>query len=157
MSKLSLHAVDQLYRSSSEDPLLMLLELNFPGNNNFFFVNNTEDITSNGQLFTAMPFQFTLPSDTDQEVPELALTLSNVGLELIENLSSSTEDITANIKIVFASVPDFVELPLDGMILKSINYDSKFITMNLGFDDILNIKIPYQTYSAVDYPGLLSV
>lgn len=157
MSNLSLHAVDQLYKSASEDPLLMLLEINFPDTTDFFFVNNTENITSNGQVFSAMPFQFTLPSDTDQEVPELSITISNVGLELIDQLSSSTENVTGNVKIVFASVPDFVELTVDDMILKSINYDAKFITMTLGFDDILNIKIPHQTYSAVDYPGLLSV
>ena len=57
MGKVSLHAIDQLYKTHSEDPLLMLLTLKFPGDNNFYYVNNNEDITSNSQLYTAMPFR----------------------------------------------------------------------------------------------------
>ncbi len=157
MAKVSLHAIDQLYKTHSEDPLLMLLTLKFPENNNFYYVNNNEDITSRGQLFTAMPFQFTLPTDSDEEVPELAITISNIGLELIDVLSSNTSGINADIELIFASVPDFVELPINDMILNTIVYDQSFITMNFGFDDILNVKIPSQTYSAVDFPGLLNV
>lgn len=157
MGKVSLHAIDQLYKTHSEDPLLLLLTLKFPGNNNYYYVNNNEDITSNGQLFTAMPFNFTLPSDTDEEIPELSITISNIGLELIDVLSNNTSEIYADVHLVFASVPNFIELPVEDLLLKGIVYDQSFITMSFGFDDILNIKIPSQTYSAVDFPGLLSV
>jgi hypothetical protein len=146
-----------MYSRVSGDPLLMLLTLTFPDTSVYRYVNNTEDITSNGVVYTAFPFEFTLPNDTDNEVPELEITISNVGLELIESLSVNTEMIKADIVIVFASIPDFVELPVHDMELKLITYDQKFISMTLGFDDILNIKIPSQTYSAIDYPGLLSV
>jgi len=135
----------------------MLLKITFPNTNTFHYVNNTEDITSNGQLYTAFPFKFTLPSDTDEEVPILQITISNIGLDLIDDLSVSTSDVIADIDIVFASVPDFVEINLSAMILKGIVYDDKFITMSLGYDDILNVQVPSYTYSAKDYPGLLSV
>jgi len=157
VSKVSLHAIDQMYSSHSADPMLMLLKITFPNTNTFHYVNNTEDITSNGQLYTAFPFKFTLPSDTDEEVPILQITISNIGLDLIDDLSVSTSDVIADIDIVFASVPDFVEINLSAMILKGIVYDDKFITMSLGYDDILNVQVPSYTYSAKDYPGLLSV
>ena len=157
MSKLSLNAVDQMYQTNSGDPLLMLLTLKFPDNLTYYYVNDNQDITSNGQLFTAFPFQFTLPNDTDDEIPELSITISNIGLELIDDLSSNTKGIEADIHIVFASNPDFIELPVENMNLKAVTYDQKFITMTLGYDDILNTQIPSQTYSAKDYPGLLSV
>ena len=156
-SKVSLHAIDQLYKSYSEDPLLMLFTLTFPNSNVFYYVNNTEDITSNGQLYTAFPFSFTLPSDTNEDVPELSLSISNVGLELIDDLSSSTDSIEANIKLVFASVPDFVEMEIDNLVLKKINSDSRFINMIFGYDDVLGVQIPSYSYSAKDYPGLFSV
>ena len=157
MSKVSLHAIDQMYRRTSEDPLLMLMSLVFPDLTEYHFVNNTEDITSNGQLYTALPFSFVLPTDSDEEVPELSITISNVGLELIDSFSSNTESISANIQVVFASIPDFVELTVSNMKVKRINYDPKFININLGYDDILNIQIPSHTYSAKDFPGLFGV
>lgn len=157
MAKVSLHALDQLYKTHSEDPLLMLLEMNFPGDVNYYFVNNNEDITSNGQLYIALPFQFTLPSDNDEEIPELNITISNIGLELIDSLSVNTSGIRLQIKLIFASVPDFVELNIDNMILKAISYDQSFVNLSIGYEDILNIKIPSQTYNAVDFPGLLDV
>jgi len=157
MGKVSLHAVDQMYKTYSDDPLLMLLELSFPNNDEYFIVNNIENITSNSQKYTAIPFTFTLPVDNDEEVPELIVTISNVGLELIESFSVNTGSITANVKLVFASRPDFVELIVDNLKLKSATYDSKFISISLGYDDVLNVKVPSQTYSSVDYPGLLRV
>jgi len=157
VSKLSLHAVDQMYKSYSDDPALMLFTLSFPNSNTFYYVNNTEDVTSNGQLYTAFPFKFALPDDTNEEVPELVITISNIGLDLVDDLNENTDSITANIDIVFSSFPDFVEMSIQGMVLRKVVYDSRFITMNFGYEDILNVQIPSFTYSAKDFPGLLNV
>lgn len=157
MSDLSLHAVDQLYRTTSEDPALMLLTINFPNLNDFYYVNNTEDITSNGQLFTAFPFEFTLPSDVEGEVPELSIVLSNVGLELIDDFLQNTDSILANVKVIFASRPDIIEIEVSDLQVRKVSANSNSINIILGYEDILNIQIPSYSYSATDFPGLLSV
>lgn len=154
--KVSLHAIDQMYQRTSDDPLLMLLSLKFPDLTEYHFVNNTENITSNGQEYTALPFSFSLPTDSDEEIPELSVTISNVGLELVDSLSSATGIVSSNIYVVFASVPDIAEISVEQMVLKRITSNPKQITLRLGFDDILNTKIPSQTYSARNYPGLLN-
>lgn len=154
MSKLSLHAVDQMYRNNSEDPVLMLLELTFPNSTTYYYVNNTEDITSNGQVYTAFPFAFTLPNEEIETEPELSITLSNVGLDLIDDFRSNVQDITAKVKVVFASVPDFVEIGIDSLEVKSISYNEATISVMLGYQDILNTKIPSYSYTPVDFPGL---
>lgn len=157
MSKLSLHAVDQLYRSNSEDPILLLLELHFPNNDAYYLVNNTEDIISNGQTYTAFPFNFSLPNDDTDSPPELTISLSNVGLELIDSFRSNIQDITGSIKIVFASFPDFVELEITTLEVKSMSFDKSFINLNLGYEDILTVSIPSESYTPTEFPGLYSV
>ena len=157
MASLSLHAVDQLYRSESEDPILMLLNLNFPNGNSFYYVNNTEDLTSNGQLYTAFPFQFNLPNDTTDSVPELNITIDNIGLELIDDFSQNTDSISCTIDLVFASNPDFSELKINNLIVKNISYNKSLISINLGYEDILNLQVPSDTYNPVDFPGIFNV
>lgn len=157
MSKLSLHAIDQIYKSNSNDPILILLQLIFPNNNKFYFVNNTENITSNGQLYTAFPFSFSLPNDSDEEIPELKITISNVGLDLVDDFTTNTSNILAEVNIVFASMPDFAEISVKNLIVKKVSQSAKFVDIFLGYDDILNFKIPSYTYSAKDFPGLLNV
>ena len=157
MSNVSLHAVDQFFRPESEDPCLMLLTLNFPNNNSFYFVNNTEDITSNGQVFTAFPFQFTLPNDTSDGIPELQITLSNIGLELIDDLSETISGITSRVDLIFASNPDLFELSITDLEVKNISYDNQQIVLFIGYDDILNTSIPSDTYNPKNFPGVFSV
>lgn len=157
MSNLSNTAIEQIYRSESTDPALLLLTLMFPNNNTFYYVNNTEDITSNGQVFTAFPFNFTLPSDDPETQPNLSIILDNVGLELIDDFSSNTDSINAKVELVFASNPDFVEVTIENLIVKTIGYNKYQITINLGYEDIFNTSIPSNTYNAKDFPGLFGV
>lgn len=157
-NKISLHAIDQIYQSNSSDPLLMLFEITFPtGPTTYYYVNNTEDVTSNGILYTAFPFEFILPDDSLNSEPEISIRLSNVGLELISDFRVNTESITAKVSLVFASAPDISELNITNLIIKGIAYNQTVIDVMMGYEDILNIKIPSYTYSATDFPGLLSV
>lgn len=157
MSNISLNAIDQLYRSESEDPCLMLLTLNFPNNNDFFYVNNTEDITSNGQLFTAFPFAFTLPSDDADQTPELTIILDNIGLDLIDDFSETVENIGCRVDLIFASNPDFYEVSVQNLIVKNISYNKQVIRLSIGYEDILNTSIPSFTYNSKDFPGIFGV
>lgn len=157
MSKLSLHAVDQMYKNNSEDPILLLLELNFPDNTNYYLVNNTEDITSNGQLYSAFPFVFTMPDDDVDAPPQITITLSNVGLDFIDSFRGNIQNVTGRLKVVFASFPDFAEIDIQNMELKKISYDAKFINASFGYEDILTIKVPSETYNPTDFPGLYNV
>ncbi len=157
MSNLSLHAIDQMYQVHSDDPALMLLTLNFPNGSNFYLVNNTQNIISNGQEFTAFPFTFTLPEDSIDTIPELSIALSNIGLELIDDFKSNTDSIKCRVDLIFASVPDFLEVSIQELIVKSIGYDKNTITLNVGYDDILNTQVPSDTYNPNDFGGIFSV
>ena len=156
MSNVSLHAIDQFYRSESEDPALLLLTIDFPNSNSFYFVNNTENIVSNGQEFTAFPFNFTLPDDETDAIPELNISLDNIGLDLIDDFSSVTDSIRCKINLVFASNPDFSELEIKNLIIKNIVYNKFTINITVSYEDILNTQIPSNTYNAVDFPGIFN-
>lgn len=157
MSKLSLHAVDQMYQSNSDDPILLLLDFQFPNNDSYYLVNNSEDIVHNSQTYTAFPFTFILPDDSEDSQPDLTISLSNIGLELIESFRSNIQDVTGSIKVVFASFPDFAELEINGLKIKSINYDKSFINVSIGYEDILTVSIPSESYTPTEFPGLYSV
>ena len=157
MANLSLHAIDQMYQQESSDPILMLLKIDFPNGNSFYYVNNTQNITSNGQEYSAFPFQFNLPNDEVDSVPELSITLDNIGLELINDFSQNTDSINCEINLVFASNPDYSELKISNLVVKNISYDKSFININLGYDDILNLQVPSDTYNPIDFPGIFNV
>lgn len=157
MSKLSLHAVDQLYKSNSEDPVLLLLTFNFPNSDVYRFVNNSESIVSNGNTFTSFPFVYTLPNDDTQSLPELRVSIPNVGLDLIDSFRQNTQDVKASINVVFASAPDFSEISINNLEVKQISYDASFINIDLGYQDTLSTKIPSYSYTPKDYPGVFDV
>jgi hypothetical protein len=146
-----------MYKSNAEDPILLLLHLSFPDPIDYYLVNNTEDITSNGQLYTAFPFSFTLPNDDVDSEPQLNITLSNVGLDLKDSFRSNTQDVLADIKVVFASVPDFSEITINSLQVRSISYSAKSINITLKYDDILNTTVPSATYNPSDFPGVFNV
>lgn len=155
--QLSLNAIDQFYAATSTDPVLLLLKITFPSATVHHLVNNTESITSNGQEYTAFPFNYTWPTDSEDQIPQMNVVLSNVGLDLISDLRSHTDGITAEIRLIFASNPDFYELEILDLELTRISGDAMSITATFTYVDILNTAIPSYSYTPTDFPGMFNV
>lgn len=118
-------------------------------------VNDTQDITHNGNVFTALGFKLTLPDDLSQGTPRANLTVDNVGRELTDFIESSAggKDATVRIILVLRSDPNTIEWEIT-MSLDNVSLSMTAVSGQLGFDDMLNRPASTVTYTPVVAPGI---
>ncbi len=118
-------------------------------------VNNTEDVTSNGIVYTAFPFSVVLGDDTGEELPKVALVIDNIERGLVEMIRSQVEPPDISITFVLASEPDIELSKGEHMTLRELSFDAFTISGTLFSDDIQNSRYPAHTISlAGGYLGL---
>jgi hypothetical protein len=117
-------------------------------------VNNTENITSRGNLFVAYPFEVNLPDEDPDQLARVQLRIDNVDRVIIDSLRAITDPVTVSLEVIMASSPDTVEAGPFSMSLVSASYDTLLVTGDLVFEDVLNEPFPGGTYIPSDYPGL---
>jgi len=128
-----------------------------PANVTLRAVNNLEDVTSRGDVYTAFPFQLTLPPDDGQKPQSLKLVFSNVGrelMQLVREYAPGFNNPKVKLELVLASAPDTVEKLIDFMEVSSAEYDAKDITFTLSSSSIFARKTCTGTYNQVEFPSL---
>ena len=144
-----------VYAQQTDEIFLILLAISHADmSETLRFVNNTEDVVSGGETYTAFPFAIDLPSDTEDSLPSVQLVIDNIDRSIIEELRSIDSAPTIAVSVILSSAPDTIECGPLSFSLKSIDYDAKVITAQLGFEDILNEPFPAGTFTPTDFPGL---
>jgi hypothetical protein len=145
----------QLYSQESSDPFLMLVTISHPDDPTIYrFVNNTEDITSNSEVFTALPMKIVMPSDDGETQRKASIEIDNVALTLIPILRTVTTPLDCKIEMILASSPDIIEISIEDLKLRSISYDEKRIRAELAMDNFLSTEMTSEKYTPSIYPGL---
>ena len=152
--ELSNNLIAQLFGQNSDDPFLCLLTLSHASFSTVRLVNNTEDITSRGDVYTAFPFKFTLPVDDGESNREVKLEIDNVGLELINDLRSVVDPIDIKIELILASNPSIVEIAYEDIKLRKISINAQTISGTMTMDDFLNTGLTSEEYTPTNFPGL---
>lgn len=128
--------------SSFDDPILV--------------VNDMQPLVRAAGTFEPFAFDITLPSETEDQVPQVQLTIDNVDRLIVEKIRLiSAERPHVRMEVVLASSPDVVEAgPFDFAIL-SATYNANVVTAVMGFeDDLLNTAFPGDLYTPSNSPGL---
>lgn len=152
MRTLSTNARAALYASQSDEVWLQLLtiehdDIGIP----IRLVANTEDIVSDGNTFTAFPFELAIPATAQESVE---LIVDNVTRELIEEVRAIDTPLDITLEIVLASDPDTVEAGPFVFQSRSVEYDVSRMRFTLAYEPILNEPFPAYDYTPIDYPGL---
>ena len=117
-------------------------------------VNNSVDIVSNLETYTAYPFQINPPAEREGKVTNAQLTIDNVTQELTIAFRSLTSPPPITMSVILADSPDVVELgPLE-FIVREITYNSQTIQAELVYEDRLDIEVPGLSYTPQYFPGL---
>ena len=145
-----------LFAQQTGESLLFLLRLSHASwVNDVYLVNNTKNIVSNGDTYTAFPFAIVLPAeDADRNQVSAQLTACNVSLELLQLLRAITSPIDCYISIIVASQPDDLMFAEARFQLKAFSYDVQTITATLTLEPILMEPIPFRRFSPGEFPGL---
>lgn len=141
--------------SASELPLI-LIEINHallaaP----MRFVNDVQDVVSNGQNYVASSFNFVWPDDLDKQTPRAQLQIGNVRGDVgaFFERTHGGRGATVTVLQVMRSNPDFLE---DSFILDLTNFSisTTVASGQLGYDDVLNKPGTSATYRPETAPGL---
>lgn len=118
------------------------------------FVNNYTDVVSNGETYTAYPFSLTIPSDLEDSLPRIQLTIDNVSRLIMDEIRLLTSAPDISIYVILASDPDTIEAGPFETKLRNVSYDANAITGDLQSQDILNEPYPGVFYTPANFPGL---
>lgn len=117
-------------------------------------VNNTVNVTSNGNEFVAYPFEITFPDDDAETVGGATLRIDNVDRQIVQAVRSITSAPAVTLEVVMASAPDTVEAGPFDFSLQGVSYDALAVQGQLVFEDVLNAAIPQHTMTPQTFPGL---
>lgn len=143
----------QLFKQESEDPFLTLLTLT-GSTETFRLVNNTRDIVSRGETYTAFPMRVRLPGDDGESAREFQIDFDNASLLLITALRSVTEPLPCKIEMILASLPDVVQISVEDLLVRSVTYNKNTVTARIVLDNFLVVGVPSEKYTPSLYPGM---
>jgi hypothetical protein len=127
-----------LAKVSMEESPLILLEIDHPDlPSPVRVVNDTQNITSNGNEYIAFPFNCILPDDYENRLPRAILSISNVGRDLMQWLETSDggNGATAKFQQVMRSRPNQVEWEIT-MSLFNVTANNQEVSAELGFENL---------------------
>jgi hypothetical protein len=117
-------------------------------------VNNDVDIVSNGDTYSAFPFQVTLPDEREDRPPVVRLVIGNVDLQIVTAIRSITSAPTVDLSVVTSNDYDTLEVGPLSFSLKDISYDSLVVEGSLVYEPILDEPYPSNRFIPSSFPGL---
>jgi hypothetical protein len=151
----SLTAMQGAMAQETDEVYLVIMEIDHPSfGTPLRFVNNTVDITSNSNLYTAFPFEAIMPDDKEESEPTAQIRIDNVSRELIDEIRTISEPPTMTLSVILASTPNTIEWgPLEFQ-TRSVTYDASTITFTLGYSTFISEPFPYRTFDTISFPGM---
>jgi hypothetical protein len=124
-------------------------------------VNNVEDISVNGDVYTAIGFEFSEPEETEEGLRQATIKLNNVDQVFTDLIRSLRGDLFINAKCVTAtnlatSPKQFNNIEYDLVPLEILNatYDNFNLILELSYELVSHRKYPKDTYNPFDFPGM---
>ena len=141
--------------SSNEAPLILLeidhADLGSPVR----VVNDNSNLTSNGDIYIALPFRCELPDDFDGQLPRARLAVDNIGRELMQWIESSGggNGSTCRFMQVMRSRPDTVEWEIT-MNLYNVRCTFMEVSSELGYDNTFSRAACALSFTPAIAPGI---
>jgi Domain of unknown function (DUF1833) len=109
--------------------------------------------------FTAISFEIKLPGFAEGDVPQLVITIDNVGRELVGSLEQAAADPQV-IQVIYRPylVSDLSAPQMDPpitMYATGVDVDVFQIQITCTLDDVNNWPFPHRFYQPDDFPGLV--
>ena len=119
-----------------------------------YFVDNTENILSNGKLYLACAFKYTPPSFSTAESRPARIALDNVDRQLIDIIRPFNTPFKMTFSTILASQPNLIEDGSHKFILRNVSINNYQISGDLYDFYLADRQIPKDSYTPFDCPGL---
>ncbi len=117
-------------------------------------VNDPVPLVRSAGTFQPLSFELTLPTDSDESLPQVNLSVDNVDQQIEATLRAITGVPIVTLEVVLASQPDVVEVGPYVLAVKSESADASAVQCSLGYDDVLDEPYPRDQFTPVNSPGL---
>lgn len=117
-------------------------------------VGSREDIVSNGNTYTAFPFEITLPSDDGETISDIRLSISNIDRSITQTIRDMSTPPEITTFIVLADTPDDIEAGPFIMTLREAKYDAFTVSGSLRWENLLDQAYPGYTFTPAGFPGM---
>ena len=145
------------YLQETDDVFLVLLTITHDDITPIRVVNNNENITSDGNLFVAYPFEITLPDSTGDGTPSAQLVIDNVSREIAESIRSISTAPKVTISVIRAADPDTIEITFAPFTLRNVKWDMMKVSGDLSMEDIALEPFPIGQFSPAQFQGLFAI
>lgn len=135
---------------------VVLLEIDHPDLSTPVRVcNDTQNLTSNGNQYIAVPFRFVLPDDVEQQAPRARLAIDNIGRELMQWIESSAggQGSTVRVMQVMPSRPNQIEWEIS-MNLTNVQATMAEVSAEIAFENLLSRTAVNVAYRPDTHPGV---
>lgn len=148
-------ALQAMLARETDEVFLVCMRISHSSFGTIRVVNNTEPVVRDDGTYLPYPFNLILPSDTDEQVPEITVQFDNIDGSIAQAIRTISGRPAASFDVILASSPNTIEAgPFEFAIL-SAQDDAMMISCTLGFEeDVLNQSIPKGNYNPSNSPGL---
>lgn len=134
-----------------DSPWLVTLDIDLDGTF-YYLVNNNEDITYNGQVYTAVPFDVAPPKESSKgEIPTVTLNVSNVTrtLQYYMELLAGAVGAPVTLRVVNTAhlAEDYSELTMYFEVMAT-KCTASVVSFTLGAPNPLNTRFPAEQFIA---------
>lgn len=119
-----------------------------------YFVQNNQNIVSNGNTHLAVNFSATVPTEDDGQVQDTSISISGINRQIIESIRSVTEAVDVSMFVIRSDAPDVTELGPWEFKLRDVTYNVDTVSGSLQYEtslgnNISTIKVTNQTFPGV--------
>lgn len=138
--------------------VLALLTIRHADISTLRMVNDVTGITSNGEFYFPFPFSIVLPTESEEAVPALQVSVSNITRDVVSaarTIAGSRDGpAMGDVYIVDAAEPDTWIANYRNFEIRAVSYDAETLSFDLSVDSLLNKPFPAMTQTPHRVPGI---
>lgn len=152
---LSAPALNAIFARSTSEIFLTLLAISLgEGLPTLRLVNDLENVTSNGDQYTAFGFTMKMPHQTGERMSKVKISIDNTTGQFTEAFRTVTHSLDVVMSIILRSSPDTIEAGPFAFKLRNLDRDQSFITGECVHEPIHEDGWPQMVMGLPDWPGL---
>lgn len=162
-------ALKAVFSPDSDDDLIILLTIYDPDNESQVIarladgytkrISETNDdvlygVTSNGNDFTFLPMEITLPSEDEAQAPRCSITMYDVTRYITPIIRTITSPPKVKMELVLSKTPDVIEVSFSDFFISNFDYNADSVTAELSMIDYEREPFPMHSFTPQYFPGM---
>jgi hypothetical protein len=166
---MSPNALKAVFSPDSDDDLIILLTIYNPENESEVIfrladgytkrISETADevfygVTSNGNDYTFLPMEISLPSEDEAQAPRCSIVMHDVTRYLTPIIRTIVGPPRIKLELVLSKSPDVVEVSFSDFYISNFTYNSDTVNADLAMVDYEREPFPMHSFTPRYFPGM---